>query len=142
MATAEIPSTHTDILDKRCYANVATLRPDGRLSCTPVTPVWDGDKLRFSSLEKQKKIRNLRVDPRIAVSILDPDNPIRYVEIRGTADIEPDDDRSFVNEMARKYLGRDEYPYDPPGAKRVVVTIYPEVVSTPDLQASIDQSDS
>ena len=130
MAATEIPPNLVDILDKRCFASVATLRPDGMLSCNPVSIVWDGEQIRFSSLEKQKKIRNLRADPRIALSILDPDNPVRYLEIRGTADVEPDEDRSFVNEMAKKYLGVDEYPYDEPGAKRVIVTIHAQKVST------------
>ena len=130
MAATEIPANLVDILDKRCFASVATLRPDGMLSCNPVSIVWDGEQIRFSSLEKQKKIRNLRADPRIALSILDPDNPVRYLEIRGTADVEPDEDRSFVNEMAKKYLGVDEYPYDEPGAKRVIVTIHAQKVST------------
>ncbi len=130
MAATEIPPGLADILDKRCFANVATLRPDGMLSCNPVSIVWDGERIRFSSLERQKKIRNLRADPRIALSILDPDNPVRYLEIRGTAEVEPDDDRSFVNEMAKKYLEVDEYPYDEPGAKRVIVTIHAQKVST------------
>ncbi len=134
MAHSEIPKTHADILNKRCFASVATLRPDGKLSCNPVSIVWDGEKVRFSSLEGTKKIRNLREDPRIALSILDPDDPTRYVEIRGRAEIEPDTDRAFVNAMAKKYMDVDEYPYDPPGAKRMVVTVRTEHVSTPPIQ--------
>ena len=130
MAKTEIPPDLEDILHKRCYASVATLRPDGMLSCNPISIIWDGEMIRFSSLEKQKKIRNLRADPRIALSIIDPDNPVRYLEIRGTAEIQPDDDRSFVNQIAKKYVGVDEYPFDEPGAKRVVVTVHAERVST------------
>lgn len=129
MAKTEIPPDLEDILHKRCYASVASLRPDGMISCNPVSIVWDGEMIRFSSLETQKKIRNLRADPRIALSILDPDNPIRYLEIRGTAEIHPDEDRSFVNQIAKKYVGVDEYPFDEPGAKRVVVTVHAQKVS-------------
>ena len=134
MARNEIPRTHTDILDKRCFASVATLRPDGQLSCNPVSIVWDGRLVRFSSLEQTKKIRNLRADPRIALSILDPDDPTRYLEIRGRAKIAPDEGREFVNEMAKKYMDVDEYPYDPPDAKRLIVEVHPEQVSTPAIQ--------
>jgi len=134
MAQTEIPATHSDILDKRCFASAATVRPDGQLSCNPVSIVWDGEFVRFSSLERTKKIRNLRADPRIALSILDPDDPTRYVEIRGRAEIEPDSLRSFVNAMAKKYMDVDEYPYDPPGAKRMVITVHAEQVSTPAIQ--------
>lgn len=136
MASNEIPATHADILDKRCFASVATLRPDGQLSCNPVSIVFDGRHVRFSSLERTKKIRNLRADPRIALSILDPDDPTRYLEIRGRAEIAADEDRSFVNEMAKKYMDVDEYPYDPPDARRMVVTVHAEQVSTPAIQGS------
>ncbi len=131
MASDEIPATHVDILEKRCFASVATLRPDGRLSCNPVSIAWDGEKIRFSSREGTKKVRNLRADSRIALSVLDPDDPTRYLEIRGVAEIAPDEDRSFVNQIAKKYMDRDVYPYDPPRARRVVVTVHAEQVSTP-----------
>jgi PPOX class probable F420-dependent enzyme len=134
MARTEIPASHADILDKRCFASVATLRPDGKLSCNPVSIVWDGEKIRFSSLEHVKKVRNLREDPRIALSILDPEDPTRYLEVRGRAEIVPDTDRAFVNAMAKKYMDVDEYPYDPPDAKRMVVTVHVEHVSTPPIQ--------
>ncbi|MCR9095083.1 MAG: PPOX class F420-dependent oxidoreductase [bacterium] len=133
MSTTEIPPTHADILDKRCFASVATLRPDGRLSCNPVSIVWDGEKIRFSTRERTKKVRNLQADPRIALSIPDPDDPTRYVEIRGTAQLTDDDDRRFVNEIARKYMDADEYPYDPPGEKRMIVTVEIEHVSAPSI---------
>jgi len=133
MTNAEIPESHADILDKRCFASVATMRPDGTLSCNPVSIDWDGAKVRFSSREETKKVRNLRVDPRIALSILDPDDPTRYLEIRGTAHIEADEDRAFVNQIARKYMDVDVYPYDAPAAKRVIVTVHAEHVSTPSI---------
>jgi PPOX class probable F420-dependent enzyme len=136
MADAKIPETHVDILDKRCFGNVATLRPDGELSCNPVSIVWQDGRVRFSSLVQTKKVRNLRADPRIAISILDPDDPTRYLEIRGRAEIEPDPDRKFINLMARKYMDMDEYPYDPPNAERVVITIRPVRVSTPPIQGN------
>jgi len=131
MPKTEIPTTHEDILNKRCFANVATIRPDGRLSCNPVSIIWDGDHVHFSSREETKKVRNLRADSRIALCIVDPDDPSRYIEIRGTAVVEPDDDRSFVNQIAMKYMDVEEYPYDPPNANRVQVSVHAEQVSVP-----------
>ncbi len=138
MTATGIPPTHADILDKRCFASVATLRPDGRLSCNPVSILWDGETIRFSTREGTKKVRNLLADPRIALSILDPDDPTRYIEIRGTAAITDDDDRRFVDQIARKYMDVDEYPYDPPGAKRLVVTVDIEQVSAPSIPSPSD----
>ena len=133
MPTTEIPPSHADILDKRCFASVATLRPDGRLSCNPVSILWDGEKIRFSTRARTKKVRNLQADPRIALSIPDPDDPTRYLEVRGTAEVTDDEDRRFVDQIARKYMDVDEYPYDPPGEKRMVVTIDVEQVSAPSI---------
>ena len=60
-----------------------------------------------------------------------PDNPLHYLEVRGRAVLEDDIDRRFVNQIARKYMDVDEYPFDPPGAARVTVTITAEQISTP-----------
>lgn len=70
----------------------------------------------------------------------DPADPSRYVEVRGTAVIEPDDDRSFIDSLARHHMGMDEYPYDAPDACRVVITLVPEKVSAPPVAGSSDQS--
>ena len=76
-------------------------------------------------------MRNLLSDSRIAMCIVHPENPLHYLEVRGTAQLEDDTDRSFVNQIARKYMGVDEYPFDPPGAQRVTVTVNVEQISTP-----------
>jgi PPOX class probable F420-dependent enzyme len=69
----------------------------------------------------------VRRDPRIALSIVDPDNPFRYLEIRGVVErIDPDPNNAFINSMAKKYLGRDVYPWHQPGDERVVIVIRPE----------------
>lgn len=88
MASDEIPTPHVDILEERCSASVATLRTDGQRSGNPFSIARDGEKACFSSREGTKKGRNLRADARIALSLLDRDDPTRYVEIRGIAEIE------------------------------------------------------
>ena len=61
----------------------------------------------------------------VAASITDPDSPYRYLEIRGIAEIEDDPDKTFIDEMSRKYIGKD-YPWNQPGDERVIVKIRPE----------------
>lgn len=132
-STQPIPETHHDILLSRPIAHLATIRPDGQLSVNPVAVMWDGVHVRVSTLRSRQKYRNLQRDPRVAISIPHRDDSNRYVEIRGTADLADDADRSFVNSMARAYMGVDEYPFDRPGDERVIITIYAEHVSAPDL---------
>ncbi|HEU5098250.1 MAG TPA: PPOX class F420-dependent oxidoreductase, partial [Roseiflexaceae bacterium] len=95
------------------------------------SPVWfdrDGTYLRFAQVSGyQQKIRNLQREPRVALSIVDPANAYRYLEVRGTVErIEPDPDMAFINAMAKKYLGQDRYPFGKPGDEWLVVVIWPE----------------
>ncbi len=131
--TKPIPETHHDILVDRPTAHLATIRPDGRLSVNPVALMWDGEHVRVSTLKSRKKYRNLKLDPRVAISIPHRKDITRYVEIRGIAELTDDTDRSFVNSMARHYMGVDEYPFDKPGDERVTITIHAEQVSVSEL---------
>ena len=131
--TKPIPDTHHDILVDRPTGHLASIRPDGRLSVNPVGLMWDGEHVRVSTLKSRKKYRNLQRDPRVAISIPHRKDPSRYVEIRGIAELTDDTDRSFVNSMTRHYMGVDEYPFDKPGDKRVIITIHAEQVSAPEL---------
>lgn len=127
--TKPIPSTHHDILTDRPVGHIATLRPDGRLSVNPVSLMWDGTHVRVSTVKSRQKYRNLVHDPRVAISIPHRNNPNRYVEIRGIAELTDDPDRSFINSVARHYMGVEVYPFDVPGAERVTITIHAEQVS-------------
>ena len=119
-----IPESYRDILEKRGLAHVSTIGPRGEPNTNPVWYGWDGEALRFSTTKQRQKYKNLTRNPKIAVSITDPDQPFRYLEIRGVADIQDDHDLSFINQMARKYLDRD-YPWSQPGEERVIVSIRP-----------------
>ena len=124
-----IPEGYKDILESKCFPHVATIRPDGMISNNPICLIWDGERIQFSTTKSRKKYRNLLADDRVALSIPDPDNIWRYIEIRGRATLEDDVDRSFINSIARKYMGKDEYPFDQPQDERVTVTVHPEQVS-------------
>jgi len=106
------------------------------MSVVPVGVVRDGDVLRISTLSDRQKVRNLESDPRITVCIPDPENPRRYVEIRGVAELADDDDRAYIDSFAREYMGVDKYPYDPPGATRTTITVRAERVSMPKVHGS------
>ena len=136
--TKPIPETHHDILTDRPTGHLATVRPDGRLSVNPVGLIFDGEYVRVSTLKSRKKYRNLRLDPRVAISIPHRNNPNRYVEIRGVAELIDDPDRSFVNSIARHYMGVEVYPFDEPGDERVTITIHAEQVSAPEIPLAED----
>lgn len=88
---------------------------------------WDGEHLLFSQTTGRQKYRNVQRDARIALSLVDANNPYRYLEIRGAVErIDPDPDNAFINSMAKKYMDQDVYPWHQPGDERVVVVVHPE----------------
>ncbi|MGI8309568.1 PPOX class F420-dependent oxidoreductase [Saccharopolyspora hattusasensis] len=122
-----IPQDRQDILNKRAFGHVATIGPHGEPQSSPVWIDWDGQYLKFSQTKTRQKYRNLKREPRISVSVHDPDEPYRYVEVRGkVTKIEDDPGNAFLNKMAKKYLDENEYPWPQPGEERVVVYVEPE----------------
>jgi PPOX class probable F420-dependent enzyme len=112
------------LLDGKNFASVATLGPDGAPQNSVVWIKREGDTVLFSSVDHRQKVRNLRRDPRISLSVFDLANPYASAEIRGTAEILPDEGKRLPNELSHKYLG-----IDPPAEKddevRVIVRIVP-----------------
>ena len=125
-----IPEKYRDLFNKRAFASLGTLMPDGRPQVTPVWVDLDGDQVVINSAKGRQKDRNLRRDPRVALAIIDPDNPYRYLEIRGrVSEITEDGADAHIDKMAKKYLGVDKYPYRQPGETRVLYKIQPEHTS-------------
>lgn len=132
MPTFTIPDSHADLVawDTRSFAHVATVGPDGEPHSSPVWFEWDGDHIKFSLTTGRQKYRNLQRDKRVSLSILDPHDPYRYVEVRGELDqIESDPEIAFISRMAKKYKGLDVYPWHRPGDERVVMKVRPIHVS-------------
>jgi PPOX class probable F420-dependent enzyme len=119
----EIPASHYDILEKKCFAHVACVMPNGLLANNTVAFNWDGEHVRFSTLKARQKYKNFLSDSRCTVLIPDPENAWRYLEIRGHVEMADDTDRSFINSIAQRYMEMDEYPYDQPGDERVTLTV-------------------
>jgi PPOX class probable F420-dependent enzyme len=129
MAT-KVPEKYLDLFKgKKAFANLATLMPDGRPQVTPVWFDYDGEELLFNSARGRQKDLNVRRDPRVSLSIVDPENPYRYVEVRGrVTDITQEGADDSINKLAKKYLGVDKYPYAQPGEVRVIYRVRPEHV--------------
>jgi hypothetical protein len=121
-----IPEKYRDLFQKRAFANLATLMPDSRPQVTPVWCDYDGEHIIFNSAKGRQKDKNVRRDPRVAMSIMDPENPYRYIEIRGrVVEITEDGASAHIDKMAKKYLGVDKYPYGQPGEVRVLYKVKP-----------------
>jgi PPOX class probable F420-dependent enzyme len=122
-----IPEKFKDLLQKRAFANLATLMPDGRPQVTPVWFDYDGRYFIVNTAKGRVKDRNMRRDPRVSLAIMDPDNPYRYLEVRGrVAEVTEDGAVAHIDKLAKKYLGVDKYPYAQPGEQRVMFKIEPE----------------
>ncbi len=125
-----IPDKYKDLLSgKKAFAALATLMPDGAPQVTPVWFDFDGRNLLFNSARGRQKDKNVRKDSRVTLTILDPENPYRYVEVRGrVTDITQEGADEHINKMAKKYLDKDVYPFRQPGEVRVLYTVRPEKV--------------
>lgn len=130
---ADIPASHRDLLDAQ-VCTLATVGADGRPQLSEVWFVADGDTVRLSLNTTRQKTKNLRHNPACNVFILDLANPMRYLELRGDAEVEADDDYDFAAKVNAKYH-TDVKTRDQPGESRVVVTVRPTRVNAIDLSA-------
>jgi PPOX class probable F420-dependent enzyme len=126
--TTTIPDSHRDLLDQP-FATLATVDPQGRPQLTEVWFLAEDGQVKFSLNTSRQKVRNLERRPACSVLLLDLAHPYRYVEVRGDAVLEPDDDYAFADRVGAKY-GADLRENDQPGERRVVVTIRPVRVHT------------
>jgi PPOX class probable F420-dependent enzyme len=128
---AAIPDQYKDLLEKKAFAHLGTLMKDGS---PQVTPVWfdhDGTHIRINSAKGRWKDKNMRTRPQVALSILDPDNPYRYMQIRGkVVDVTEAGADAHIDSLAKKYLGQDKYPFRQPGEERVIYKVSVERVTT------------
>jgi PPOX class probable F420-dependent enzyme len=121
---ATIPASHQDLLQKPAFANLATLNADGSPQVTPVWVDSDGANLLVNTARGRVKDRNLQRDGRVALSIADPANPYRYLGIQGrVTGMTEDGAAAHIDKMAKKYLGKDSYPWRTPTEVRVIVKI-------------------
>jgi PPOX class probable F420-dependent enzyme len=129
--TTAIPESHRDLLAAD-VATLGTIGPDGRPHLSAVWILAEDDTVKVSLNTKRQKTKNLERNPAVNLLILDPQNPYRYLELRGDASLEPDDDYQFADAIGAKY-DADLRQMDGPGESRVVVTIHPVRVNAIDL---------
>jgi len=122
---------YSDLFSKKAFANLSTLMQDGSPQVTPVWCDFDGKHVRVNSARGRVKDKNIRRDPRVALAIVDPENPYRYMEIRGKViEITEKGADDHINSLSQKYLGNPVYPYRQPGEVRVLYKIEPQKVSS------------
>ena len=124
---AAIPDKYLDLLQqKKAFANLATVMPDGSPQVTPVWFDYKGGLVRVNSAKGRVKSRNMTEGARVAVAIVDPENPYRYIQIRGrVARVTEQGASEHIDSLSKKYLGKDKYPFGQPGEVRVTFEIEP-----------------
>ncbi|MEU3824726.1 TIGR03618 family F420-dependent PPOX class oxidoreductase [Streptomyces sp. SID486] len=126
-----LPDRLKSLLDEKVFIVVGTVQPDGSPQMSPVWVKRDGDDVLFSTTVGRRKEKNLRRDPRVTVVVMNPEQPYEYAEIRGTAELTTDGGAELIDELSRKYTGKDYADFNPASAQdaqRVVVRIRPQKV--------------
>lgn len=125
------PHGYRDLLEKEALAELATIMADGSLQ---VTPVWFNEKdgfLLVNSAKGRQKDLNIRRNPKVGLCIIDPDNPYRYIEVRGiVTEITEEGADMHIDQLSQKYMGVDEYPFRQDQERRVIYKIMPERINT------------
>jgi PPOX class probable F420-dependent enzyme len=128
---AVIPENYRDLFEKKAFCSLATVMPDGKPQVTPVWCDLEDGQVIVNSAKGRIKDRNMRRDPRVSLAVIDPDNPYRYLQVQGrVVEITENGADQHIDKMAKKYLGKDTYPFRQPGEVRVMYKIEPERAST------------
>ncbi|NPV78024.1 MAG: PPOX class F420-dependent oxidoreductase [Anaerolineae bacterium] len=129
MSTKTIPEEFLDLFEKRAYGHLATIMPDGHPQVTPVWVDYDGEYILVNTSRGRQKDRNMQRCPQVTLEIQDPDNPYRYLEVRGVvAGATEEAAVAHIDKLAKKYTGAEKYPWLAPGEVRVIYKIKPERV--------------
>ena len=128
-----IPASHRDLLEAQ-FATLATVGANGRPQQSIVWFLAEGDNIRISLNSSRQKTINIERNPACSVLIVDPASNYRYVELRGTAKVEPDPEYVFADKVGAKY-NSDLRVHDNPGDTRLVVTIVPDRVRALDMRS-------
>lgn len=127
MSNQGIPEKYEDLFKKKAFGNLATLMPDGSPQVTPVWVDYDGTHILVNSAEGRQKDLNMERDPRVAICIQDPDDPYRYLQVRGpVVEITTEGAEGHIDKLAQHYLEVEEYPHRAPGEVRKIYKIKPE----------------
>jgi PPOX class probable F420-dependent enzyme len=119
-----------ELISRPVLASLATLNPDGSPQITPLWVDLDGDDVVFNTAQHRVKARNFERDHRVAVTVIDPDDPYNVVAFRGSVvDVTTDGADAHIDALAKKYLGVDSYPNRRAGEVRIRVTVRPDHIA-------------
>jgi PPOX class probable F420-dependent enzyme len=130
---ATLTEKQREFLEQPFVGEVTTLRPDGSPHTTVVWVDVDTDEVIFNTAVGRAKERYLRQDPRASLIVVDPQDPYKWVSVAGRAELSTDGADAEIDKLAKKYLGKDEYPWRNPEEQRINVRIRPEKVDTAGL---------
>ena len=123
------------LLQEPAFCHLATLMPDGSPQNTQVWVDTDGEHLLVNTAEGRQKVKNVHRDPRVAVNVVDPDNAWRLAMVRGrVVEVTPEGADRLIDELAKKYLDADSYPFRDPVEVRVTLKISPEKINETGLE--------
>jgi PPOX class probable F420-dependent enzyme len=124
-----IPAEFLDLFEKKAFAQLATVMPDGSPQVTPVWVDYDGEYILINSARGRQKEKNMERGAKVALSIMDPDDPYRYLQVRGeVAEVTEQGADAHIDKLAKKYMDVDSYPFRSPIEVRVIFKIRPEKV--------------
>jgi len=128
----DIPEKFRPLMsDKRAFANLATVMADGSPQVTPVWFDYANGKIRVNTAKGRVKSRTMTEGAKVALAIMDPDNPYRYIQVRGTVSRATEDGADqHIDSLAKKYLDKDTYPFRQAGEQRITYEITPESIDT------------
>jgi PPOX class probable F420-dependent enzyme len=127
-----IPEKYLDLLQqKKAFAHLATAMPDGSPQVTPVWFDYKDGVIRVNTAKGRVKARNMTEGAPVALSIMDPDNAYRYIQVRGRVRrVTESGADAHIDSLAKKYIGQDKYPWRRPGETRVTYEIEPTSAQT------------
>ncbi len=119
------------LFEEANFAHLATVMPDGSPQVTPVWVDYDGTHILVNTAEGRQKPRNIRRDPRVAIDVVRQGSEYAFAQVRGrVVEITSEGAEEHIDRLAKKYLGRDTYPFRQPGEQRIILKIAPEHVSS------------
>jgi PPOX class probable F420-dependent enzyme len=120
----ELPALLVELLDKRTFAVVSTVNPDSGPQSSVIWATYEGDRILFSTIKGRRKTRNMERDPRVSLCLYDPDDPYRYVEVRGTVTMTTDGGVELIQRLSQMYDGKP-FREGHPDNVRVVCRVTP-----------------
>jgi PPOX class probable F420-dependent enzyme len=127
MTDQTVPQKYLDLFKKPAFAHLATLMPDGSPQVTPVWVDYDGKFILVNTARGRQKDRNMKRDARVAIEVMDPENPYRYLQVRGKViEITTEGANQHIDKLSQKYTGNEHYQNRRAGEVRVIYKIEPE----------------